>query len=119
MAGEDVVTDLDREVSDDAAPPPDEAPVADGDDRVAHRHLTHRHPDGEADVGPDAGPAADADVALVVDGGRRKRDEAVLTEGAEATGGCLPRSDGTGDGGACPRPLQRAGEGAAGGDGGR
>src|SRR5207249_8164555 len=53
---------------------------------------------------------ADADVALVVEGGDGKGDEAALPEVPEATGRGLPGLDGAEERRLAPRPLEPGGQ---------
>ena len=94
MAGEHVVADLDREVPDDAAPLPDEAPVADGDDGNVIGDVPGHDARGERRVRTDDAVGPELDVLLAVQRGDRHADRRALAERAEPAGPRAPRADG-------------------------
>ena len=94
VAGPHVVADLDRQVADDAAPPADQAAVADAHDRVGDALLARAPCPADSDTcGPMIVPGADADVALVDERRRREADHAAVAERTEAPAAPRPRPD--------------------------
>jgi hypothetical protein len=93
MARPDVVADLDREVPDNPAAPPDQASVADPHDGVGEATLARRHPGRQRHVRADDRPVPDVDVALVDDGRRRKADHAAVAEPPEPPAAAAPGPD--------------------------
>jgi hypothetical protein len=106
-AGPHVVSDLDREVPDDAAAPPDQAAVADDDRPVAQALLAGHHPGRERHVRADDGAGPDVDEPLVHERGRREADHAARTERAEPPAPPAVRSDRAELDRAVPRPPDR------------
>lgn len=78
-----VVSDLDREVTHDSAPAPNQTPVSDHDDPVRDAFLARHHPCRQSDVLADQCPRPHVDVPLVEDGRGGPHDVTAGTEAAE------------------------------------
>ena len=89
----DVVTDLDRQVTDDPRAPTDETAIADAHHRSTETLLTGDHARRQRDVLTDHRVRADVDVVLVHDRRRRETDHASGTERPETPTGPGARTD--------------------------
>ena len=76
-----------------AAPPADEAPVADRDHRLADAPLPWHHAGRQRHVGADHGARPDPDVFDVHQRRRRVADDAPVAERAERASSTRPRTD--------------------------
>jgi hypothetical protein len=95
MAGPNVIADLDSQVTDDATPFTNEAPVADADDRISDHLLAGDHAGRKGDLRPKHRAFADVDVVLVEQRVRRKADHTVLSELAKPFAPAGVRTDRT------------------------
>ena len=84
MPGPDIITDVDRKMTDDARAPTDEAPISDTNYRVDHTVLSRHHSRRERHLGTNHRSLSDVDEPLVHDRSRRKAHDASGTECAES-----------------------------------
>ena len=84
VARPDVVADIDREVTHDAAPPPDETTITNSHHRRCHASLTGHHSGRQRAIRTNHGVATDLDVFLVVNGHPRESDERTIAHPFES-----------------------------------
>jgi len=106
----DAIADVDAEMADDVAPPPDRAVRADRDDGIGPELLTGHHARGQGHPLTDERAGSDRDAVLAEHRTGRERDPAALAERGEPP----PAARIVGDGAGLARPgpglLQRLAE---------
>jgi hypothetical protein len=106
MTQEDVVTQLDRLVGDDATPLTDQAAVADRESGRPPAGRSGHDARRKRRVRADDAPGADRDVLLAEQRGNRETDRRLLTEPREAARTRASRADGGEMFEPLPRDLQ-------------